>query len=68
MYETTGRKVVVLVDEYDKPLLGTMDNMAINNEIRMALKGFKQQGRKALSNRFLPAVQIVGRICPNGSE
>ena len=24
--EQSGRKVVVLVDEYDKPLLGTMDN------------------------------------------
>jgi Holliday junction resolvase-like predicted endonuclease len=40
MYETTGRKVVVLVDEYDKPLLGTMDNLDTNDEIRAALKGF----------------------------
>ncbi|GHT45484.1 ATPase AAA [Bacteroidia bacterium] len=36
----SGRKVVVLVDEYDKPLLGTMDNLEINDEIRTVLKGF----------------------------
>ena len=40
MYEVTGLKVVVLVDEYDKPLLGTMDNLDTNDEIRAALKGF----------------------------
>ena len=39
-YEQTGRKVVVLVDEYDKPLLGTMDNLDANDEIRTALKSF----------------------------
>jgi hypothetical protein len=36
----TGCKVVVLVDEYDKPLLGTMDKGTINNKIQDALKGF----------------------------
>jgi len=39
-YEQTGRKVVILVDEYDKPLLGTMDDLKVNNEIRNVLKGF----------------------------
>ncbi|GHT41813.1 hypothetical protein FACS189437_09170 [Bacteroidia bacterium] len=38
--EKTGKKVVVLVDEYDKPLLGTMDSLNVNDEIRMVLKGF----------------------------
>ena len=38
--EQTGRKVVVLIDEYDKPLLGTMDNLNVNDEIRNVLKGF----------------------------
>jgi Holliday junction resolvase-like predicted endonuclease len=32
--------VVVLVDEYDKPLLGTMDNPDVNDEMRTLLKGF----------------------------
>jgi len=39
-YEQTGCKVVVLVDEYDKPLLGMVDDMNVDNEIRKVLKGF----------------------------
>jgi hypothetical protein len=39
-YERTGRKVVVLVDEYDKPLLNTMDKPPVNDEIRDVLKSF----------------------------
>ncbi|MDR1814642.1 MAG: ATP-binding protein [Tannerella sp.] len=36
----TGRGVVVLVDEYDKPLLETMHDEALNSEVRAELKGF----------------------------
>ena len=39
-HRQTGRKVVVLVDEYDKPLLGTMDDLESNDQTRNALKGF----------------------------
>ena len=39
-YEKTGKRVVVLVDEYDKPLIGTMDNLKINEDIRTVLRGF----------------------------
>jgi hypothetical protein len=38
--EQTGQKVAVLVDEYDKPLLGTMDDLNVNDEVRKVLKGF----------------------------
>ncbi|MDR1593429.1 MAG: AAA family ATPase, partial [Prevotellaceae bacterium] len=38
--EQTGKKVVVLVDEYDKPLIETMDNPKLNETIRKRLKGF----------------------------
>ncbi|MDR0597682.1 MAG: AAA family ATPase, partial [Treponema sp.] len=38
--EKTGRKVAVLIDEYDKPLLETMDNPELNEEIRRSLKAF----------------------------
>ncbi|MDR3183897.1 MAG: ATP-binding protein [Prevotellaceae bacterium] len=38
--EKTGRRVVVLVDEYDKPLLSTMNNEQLNEEFRTILKGF----------------------------
>ena len=39
-HEQSGQKVVVLVDEYDKPLLGTMDDLDVNDAMRNALKGF----------------------------
>ncbi|GHV38165.1 ATPase AAA [Spirochaetia bacterium] len=39
-YEKTGKKAVVLVDEYDKPLLETTDNESLQNEIRKILKSF----------------------------
>ncbi|UTC77020.1 ATP-binding protein [Treponema sp. OMZ 799] len=40
-YEKTGRQVVILVDEYDKPLLQTMSvNETLNEEFRSTLKSF----------------------------
>lgn len=38
--DTTGRKVVVLVDEYDKPLLQTIGNPDLQNTYRDILKAF----------------------------
>jgi hypothetical protein len=38
--EKTGERVVVIIDEYDKPLLGTIDNPELHKEIRSAHKGF----------------------------
>jgi hypothetical protein len=39
-YEKSGQRVVVLVDEYDKPLLGVMDNLQVQDDMRKLLKGF----------------------------
>ncbi|MDR2652828.1 MAG: AAA family ATPase, partial [Prevotellaceae bacterium] len=39
-YQRSGRKVVVLVDEYDRPLLNTIGNTVVNDNIREMLKGF----------------------------
>ena len=40
-YKQTGKQVVILVDEYDKPLLQTMGtNEALNEQYRNALKAF----------------------------
>jgi hypothetical protein len=39
-YNKTGQRVVVLIDEYDKPLISSMDNLDFNDEIRTILKGF----------------------------
>jgi hypothetical protein len=38
--EKTGEKVVVIIDEYDKPLLTTIDAPETHTKIRSALKGF----------------------------
>ena len=39
-YEKTGCKVVILIDEYDKPLLQTIENAALQKEYRETLKAF----------------------------
>ena len=38
--EQTGEQVVVLVDEYDKPLLNTIDNKELHDAYRNTLKAF----------------------------
>lgn len=37
-YEQTDRKVVILIDEYDSPLLSTLENGKLNNSYRDTLK------------------------------
>ncbi|UTC64836.1 ATP-binding protein [Treponema sp. OMZ 788] len=39
-HEKTGRQVVILIDEYDKPLLSSMENLSLNETYRTILKGF----------------------------
>lgn len=39
-YKHTGRGVVVLIDEYDKPLLRSFDNRALQDEFREMLTAF----------------------------
>ena len=39
-YEQTGEQVVVLVDEYDKPLLSSIDNEPLHTAYRNTLKAF----------------------------
>ncbi|MDR1222026.1 MAG: ATP-binding protein [Tannerella sp.] len=40
MHKKTGHKVVILIDEYDKSLVNTMDRPDLNEKIRDVLKGF----------------------------
>ncbi len=40
LYKTTGKKVVVLVDEYDKPLLQTLEDKELQSQMRGELKAF----------------------------
>ena len=39
-YQKSGLRVVVLVDEYDKSLVNTMDSPKVNEELRDFFKGF----------------------------
>lgn len=39
-YDATGRKVVILVDEYDKPILNAIDNEELSERFRSTLKAF----------------------------
>ena len=39
-YDKTGQGVVILVDEYDKPMLQAIGNEELQNEFRGTLKGF----------------------------
>jgi len=57
-YEKTGKTVVVLFDEYDKPLLGTMDNLDANDAIRTELKGF--YGQMKAMDEYLRFVLYTG--------
>jgi len=57
-HEKTGNQVVVLVDEYDKPLLQNIENTELVDEIRSALKGF--YGNLKSEDRFLRFIFITG--------
>ncbi|MDR1245411.1 MAG: ATP-binding protein [Clostridiales Family XIII bacterium] len=56
--EKSGQKVVVLIDEYDRPLTQTMERGKENDDIRSALKGF--YGVLKSSDRWLRFVLLTG--------
>ncbi len=39
-YEKTGQRIVILIDEYDKPMLQALDNEELQREYRETLKAF----------------------------
>ena len=54
-YQQTGKQVVILVDEYDKPLLQTMVvNEALNEQYRNELKAFYSVIKPAMNISALP--------------
>jgi hypothetical protein len=57
-YESAGQKVVVLIDEYDRPLTQTMEQGKVNDDIRNALKGF--YGVLKSAGRWLQFVLLTG--------
>ena len=63
--EKTGRRVVILVDEYDKPMLQSIGNVALQDEYRSILKAFysvlKTQDRY-IRFAFLTGVTKFGKV------
>jgi len=58
MYKQSGKKVVVIIDEYDKPLLDTMTNGLLHKAMRDKLKGF--YGILKPSDKYLKFVFLTG--------
>ena len=64
-YEKTGRQVVILIDEYDKPLLDAAGNKSLRETFRSCLQGFysvmkSQDGKLRLG--FLTGVTKLGKL------
>lgn len=57
-YRISGREVVVLIDEYDKPLLSAMDNNTLRDKYLAILKGFYSVLKSA--DRYLKFVMLTG--------
>lgn len=57
-YEKTGRRVVILVDEYDKPVLQAIGNDALQDEYRSTLKGF--YGALKSCDRYIQFALLTG--------
>ena len=64
-YEKTGKPVVILIDEYDKPLLDSAGNESLREAFRNRLQGFysvmKSQDGK-LRFGFLTGVTKLGKL------
>ena len=64
-WKTTGRQAVILIDEYDKPLLQTFDRPELQDELRRKLKAFysvlKTQDRY-IRFAFLTGVTKFGKV------
>ena len=64
-HEKTGRRVVILVDEYDKPLLQAIGNPELQDEYRSTLKGFYgalKSGDGSIQFAMLTGVTKFGKV------
>jgi hypothetical protein len=57
-YEKTGKSVVVLIDEYDKPMLSAIFDEKLSDEYRMTLKAF--YGVLKSASRYLRFLFLTG--------
>lgn len=57
-HQQAGQKVVVLIDEYDKPLLETLTNHELNDQFRIILKSF--YGTMKFSDEHIRFIFLTG--------
>lgn len=57
-YEQTGKKVVILVDEYDKPMLNAIMDEELSESYRSTLKAF--YGNLKSSDRYIRFAMLTG--------
>ena len=64
-YEKTGKQVVILIDEYDKPIVNNLGNEVLSDYYRKTLQGFYSV-LKAKDGRirfgFLTGVSKIGKL------
>ena len=58
-YEQTGQRVVILVDEYDKPMLQSIGNEELQNEYRNTLKAFYNYMSYFSSTKINSIIRLV---------
>ena len=64
-YEHSGKRVVILVDEYDKPVLQAIGNDTLQDEYRSTLKSFYgalKSSDKYIQFAFLTGVTKFGKV------
>lgn len=65
VYEKTGREAVVLIDEYDKPIMDCMNDPQLQNEMRGILRSFygvMKSNDDYLKFAFLTGVGKIGQM------
>ncbi len=64
-YRKTGKKVVILIDEYEKPIIDNIDNPELMEQFRRELQGFYSviKGKdNAIRFAFLTGVTKLGKM------
>ena len=64
-YQKTGQKVVILIDEYEKPIIDNIDNPELMEQFRRELQGFYSviKGKdNAIRFAFLTGVTKLGKM------
>ncbi|MDE6770829.1 MAG: ATP-binding protein, partial [Muribaculaceae bacterium] len=58
VYERSNKRVVILIDEYDKPMLDCLHNDDLHDEIKAELRGFYSAIK--LSDRYIKFAMLTG--------